>query len=231
MESIDQDLLDFSGITRLFPLPHFVMFPHIKKVFHIFEPRYIRMVLDALVSDRYITMATLQPDAAIDAAKPMLFPTGCLTLIEQHQALADGKFNILLRGICRVHITQEMLTSTPYRVAQVEPMLDVSTSPSAALRQELIQSIATCVTGAGAFAQEIQHLLKGDMPLASLTDYVAFFLPLSITQKQQLLLNQDVAQRVRLLIELMQQLDFGVDQPELMPPPRARRFPPDFSVN
>ena len=59
----DLDLRDFANVTRLFPLPNLVMFPHVVLPLHIFEPRYRQMTEDALAGDRLITMVQITPPA------------------------------------------------------------------------------------------------------------------------------------------------------------------------
>ena len=48
---------DFAGQARLFPLPNLVLFPHVMQPLHIFEPRYRRMLKDALESNRMFIVA------------------------------------------------------------------------------------------------------------------------------------------------------------------------------
>lgn len=59
----DFELRDFANVTRLFPLPNLVMFPHVVLPLHIFEPRYRQMTEDALAGDRLITMVQITPPA------------------------------------------------------------------------------------------------------------------------------------------------------------------------
>src|SRR5262245_53587958 len=55
------ELEHFSGRIPLFPLPNLVLFPHILQPLHIFEPRYRKMVADALTSERLLALALLKP--------------------------------------------------------------------------------------------------------------------------------------------------------------------------
>ena len=57
----DLELRDFANVTRLFPLPNLVMFPHVVLPLHMFEPRYRQMTEDALAGDRLITMVQITP--------------------------------------------------------------------------------------------------------------------------------------------------------------------------
>src|SRR5438132_8216721 len=107
----------FAGEARLFPLLNLVLFPHVVQPLHVFEPRYRQLTADALAGDQLITMALLQPDwEPDDAGLPPVFPVACLGRIIAHKELADGRSILLLRGLSRVRIVEEMPTHKPYRV-------------------------------------------------------------------------------------------------------------------
>ena len=121
----------FSGTVRLFPLPNLVLFPHVLQPLHIFEPRYRQMTADALADDRLVALALLRPGWQNDyEGRPPLYPVACLGKIVADQALDDGRYNLLLRGLSRVRIDHEVPTGKLYRSAGVELLADGPT-PSA----------------------------------------------------------------------------------------------------
>ena len=104
----------------VFPLPNVVLFPNVFLPLHIFEARYRAMVTDALTGDRIIGMVLLQPGYEAEyEGRPPVFQIGCAGVITHANPLADGRFNIVLRGLERFRITGED-ADKPYRVAQVE---------------------------------------------------------------------------------------------------------------
>ena len=83
----------------IFPLPNVVLFPEVELPLHIFEPRYREMVADAMAGDGLIGMVLLRPQWGKDYYEaPPVYPIGCVGRIEQHEALADGRSNLVLRG-------------------------------------------------------------------------------------------------------------------------------------
>src|SRR5581483_8559229 len=99
----------FSGTARLFPLPNLVLFPHVMQPLHIFEPRYRQMTTDALDGDRLIALALLRPGWEADYdGKPVIYPVACLGRIVAEQRLEDGRYNILLRGLSRIRVLEEL---------------------------------------------------------------------------------------------------------------------------
>jgi Lon protease-like protein len=100
----------------IFPLPNVVFFPQTILPLHVFEPRYRRLVSDALAGDRRFAVFLLKPGNEPEAdGSAASFEVGCLGEIVRADALPDGRFNILLMGLVRIRI-EEFLTEVPYRV-------------------------------------------------------------------------------------------------------------------
>src|SRR5258708_20153721 len=100
-----------SDLLPLFPLPNVVLFPNVFLPLHIFEPRYREMITDALASDRMIGMVLLRPGWERDyEGRPPIYPIGCTGVLTHHERLADGRYNLVLRGIERFPIVQQAPT-------------------------------------------------------------------------------------------------------------------------
>src|SRR5687768_12466332 len=92
----------------IFPLPNAVLFPNVFMPLHIFEPRYRAMVADALAGDRIIGMVLLKAGYEVDYnGRPPIYPVGCAGVITHSEPLADGRFNIVLKGMEKFRITGE----------------------------------------------------------------------------------------------------------------------------
>ena len=92
----------------IFPLPNVVLFPNVFLPLHIFEPRYRQMVEDALDGDRIIGMVLLRPGWEGDyEGRPPVYPIGCAGVITHAERLADGRYNIVLRGMEKFRIASE----------------------------------------------------------------------------------------------------------------------------
>jgi Lon protease-like protein len=109
-------------LLPLFPLPNVVLFPHMSLPLHIFEPRYRKMVKDALESHRTIGMVLLRPGFEADyEGRPPVFERGCAGKIVGSETLPDGRLNIVLKGAMRFRIAGEH-AGEPYRLASVEAL-------------------------------------------------------------------------------------------------------------
>jgi Lon protease-like protein len=223
-----QSLDDFRGIARLFPLPNVVLFPSVVQPLHIFEPRYRAMMADALEGDRLLAMALLKPGYEEDYEnRPPIHPVACLGRIFNEERLHDGRYNLLLHGLRRVHIDHELPPDRPFREARVRLLEDVPCATSAEemqLRARMEKMLPAFLAAHGGASDQASKLLASELPLGTLCDIFTFALPLETAQKQQLLEELSVSRRAAVLLGQLDQL-------APLPPQPDRRFPPDFSVN
>lgn len=240
-EDLTFDESRFTGKVRLFPLPDLVMYPHVMQPLHIFESRYREMLNEALDGDGLLTMSLLDEGWEGEyEGRPRLFPYACLGKVVTHHRLDDGTYNLLLLGVRRVRLIEELSPERAFREARVELLEDVyqkSGEPGRAERQELLTAAFQRMLPPGAAPNEsIRELLAAKAPLGVLTDLVSFALPLEPALKRELLAECDVDRRAeRLLAAIRDAAPLGDDSPGDQPdegrlpdPPRPR-FP--FSLN
>ena len=106
----------------LFPLPGVALFPELPLPLHIFEPRYRAMVKDALSGSRVIGIVQARPGQ--EGMPSPIFSIGCAGRIEGVAELDDGRSNIVLRGISRFRIDEELPQTGPYRTARVTALME-----------------------------------------------------------------------------------------------------------
>ena len=119
--------IDFEQPVPLFPLQHCVMLPHATVPLHIFEPRYRAMTRDAVAGRGLIAMATFEGQQwkTQYEGKPPIRPCVCVGYLLRHEKLADGRFNILLQGLCRAKVLREP-AHDPYRVGLLKPIESIA---------------------------------------------------------------------------------------------------------
>jgi Lon protease-like protein len=98
----------------IFPLPNAVVMPGCQLPLNIFEPRYHNMVFDALAAERLIGM--VQPDPLAEGEAPV-YRTGTAGRIMSFNETPDGRLLIVLTGVCRFDIVEEIPTTRGYRRA------------------------------------------------------------------------------------------------------------------
>ena len=100
----------------IFPLSNFIFFPQTTVPLNIFEPRYIQMVDDAMKADRIIGM--VQPKKT-NQTIPILYNVGCAGKISSFNETEDGRYLIVLDGISRFKILEELNNDKLYRECKV----------------------------------------------------------------------------------------------------------------
>ncbi len=103
-------------IIPVFPLSNFIIFPETTVPLNIFEPRYIQMVDDTMKQDKIIGM--VQPKET-NNKKPELYNIGCAGKITSFHETEDGRYFIIISGLCRFRILNELLTNKLYRECEV----------------------------------------------------------------------------------------------------------------
>lgn len=118
--------VNFGKPFPLFPLDGVVLLPHALLKLFIFEPRYRQMVERALDGPGFIAMAVFEGSAWKKEyhGSPPIRRHVCLGKIAQHQKLPDGNYNLLMQGVCRARIRQELPAEEGrlYRAALLEPI-------------------------------------------------------------------------------------------------------------
>ncbi len=197
----------FAGTARLFPLPNLVLFPQITQPLHIFEPRYRQMMADALADDRLLAMALLQAGWEEDYdQRPPIHPVVCLGRIFEEEKLPDGRYTLLLKGLSRARILEELTTKKLYRSARVELLHDVPVAQpdrEQALRQQLRSALRQRLQDHLELQKRLLSVMTPEFSLGLLCDVVAYAVPLPMETKQQLLQEIDCARRMERLLEVL----------------------------
>jgi len=106
---------DLPDTIPVFPLPGALLLPRSRLPLHIFEPRYLAMLEDAMkTSERLIGM--IQPR---DDNGKALHTIGCAGRLTAFSETEDGRYMITLAGISRFRVLNEVDGFTPYRRCKV----------------------------------------------------------------------------------------------------------------
>ena len=187
----------------LFPLPGVALFPDLPLPLHIFEPRYRAMLRDALAGSRFIGIVQIRPGMTpVDGVPSPIFSIGCAGRIEGVAELEGGRSNIVLRGVSRFHIDEELPEGRPYRVARVSPLIEKVLDEEA-----LTESLARLLHEIGQIDEGMSLLARTDeAPKALVVNMLAQLLPLGDLERQSLIEAPSIDERARLLASI---LDFA----------------------
>jgi Lon protease-like protein len=198
--TVPERILQSSDALKVFPLPSAVLFPHSVIPLHIFEPRYRDLVGDALASDQVMALAQLEPGwEARYAGRPPIQEMMCAGLIVWHEKLEDGRYNLLLQGVCRARLVAELPPERLYRQMRVEllPDLPYHGPEEEQLRQAVLEL-------AGRVPPSFSEGLLPAVARASggtLADVVAAAIIPEPERRQELLSELDVRVRLQSVID------------------------------
>lgn len=199
------DPASFSGRVPLFPLPNVVLFPHGLLPLHVFEPRYREMTRAALEGERLIAMALLKPGWEADyQGRPPIHEIVGLGRILQDAKLPDGRYNLLLAGVARARVLEEV-RAEPFREARVEILRSrPSAGKVAERRRRLLHAFYVSKLREALPPGQEAPEVPGDVPLGDLCDLVLSALALDVGLRQEFLAELDVGLRADRLLHLIE---------------------------
>jgi uncharacterized protein len=210
-DAIRPDALD---ALPIFPLPNCVLLPGGLLPLHVFEPRYRELTRDCLDGPRLLAIARLQPghEAAYFGRPPVHAHAGLGRIICSDE-LADGRFHLLLRGVGRVRIVEELAPDRSYRRVRATLLEDHSTGRPEVVRIAYEQLVALCDRLAEVLDEggdQLRELIKSQPCAADCADVLTAALVTDPDDRQALLEALDPADRLeraithvgRLLCEL-----------------------------
>jgi Lon protease-like protein len=190
-------------IIPIFPLPNVVLFPEVMLPLHIFEPRYRQMVRET--NDRtppLIGMALLRGNWQEQyEERPDVFPVCCVGEMVRVSPLADGRFNVLLRGVRECQIQEELReTGKLYRECAITWREPDQQPLDSSLRQELNQMLETYLQKNESVQKFLSDPTVAD---AFFINFFAFHLDLLPLEKQSLLEATSLPERAALLRDML----------------------------
>jgi len=184
----------------VFPLPDVVLLPYEMVPLHIFEPRYRRMVEDLLETKGHLALVRPVPDwEAKTEGAPRLAARMGVGQIVRHEREPDGRLHILVRGIARADLVEELPTDTPYRLVRARLVPDevpegfADDESSERLRRMVF---ALCSSKAGPGAAALAQLASQTTGAGQLADGIIAALVTDVDRRQESLESPQVPARV-----------------------------------
>ena len=201
-----------------------MLFPGIVLPLHIFESRYKEMLEEACVGDELIAMATLTPGFEYDYySRPPISPMVCIGRVLSHEKTARGTYNLILAGLERARIEHEIEPVRSYWRAKVCTLGGLHSPADGAGSRQAVKLAEEMLSILPAARPIVEQLLKHDVSLAALTDFVSFHLPLVTELKLRLLAEPDAGVRAELLLAALSTAKSATSG--------RRRRPANFSEN
>jgi hypothetical protein len=116
-----QSPADLPRSVPVFPLTGALLLPFAHRPLNIFEPRYVDMIDEALRSDRLVGL--IQPQDTSEESprgRAPLQAIGCVGRLTHFEDNGEGRYFIILEGICRFELKSELTVISPYRQAMID---------------------------------------------------------------------------------------------------------------
>jgi Lon protease-like protein len=201
-----QALRSACGALKVFPLHGVAVLPGTPTPLHVFEPRYRALVRDALAGDRIVAVPNVRSAEGLRELHPPLQPIAGAGFIEHHVEHEDGRYDIILRGVARVRLGDELRTDAAYRTFHAELAPDLWPADGPAQLQPAIESLRQLVlelsarlppeSGAPALAEAVAQI---EDPSAAV-DLVAAAAVSESEARQAVLEELDVAKRLERVV-------------------------------
>jgi len=190
---------DFPEQIPIFPLSNAIFFPRTTLPLNIFEDRYIQLVNDCMKGNRLFGM--VQPKLKTD-----VYNIGCLGKIISFEETADKRFIILLSGILRFEIKNELKIDKLYRKFRVDYSnfsddlnLDSNKYPKIT-DDQLMKKIKIYLHRKNIF---IKFSELKNLDFEQIVDTACMISPFSKEEKQKLLEAQNIKQKIKILDEVL----------------------------
>lgn len=196
----DAPLFSALEALPLFPLPDVVLLPGQILPLHVFEPRYRVLVADLLPQKRLLAIPRLRPGYEKDyEGRPPVFDVAGMGYIIADQRLPDGRYHIVVRGVGRVRLLEELPPTRAYREVRAELLVDTRPSRPAEMPSQHAQILALCdrlASHLDAEGDALRKLARASSSPSTCVDLVAAAVVTSADDRQMLLETLDPSERM-----------------------------------
>jgi ATP-dependent Lon protease len=185
----------------ILPLKDIVIYPHIVAPLLVAEEPLVKLINDSLTGDRIIGVVAALEGVEEEIPPPeKLYDVGSAVAVARMFKLPDGKMQLLVQGIARIRITEYTQTE-PYLKARVERLNDeIETGVE-------IEGLARNTLNLFRQIVNLAPYLPDEMFIAAmnvdepndLADFLAANINLETKQKQEILEELNVKERLRKL--------------------------------
>ena len=195
----------YTARLPLLPLKNVVIFPRNIVTLLVGRPRSIQAVEEALTKDRRIIVVAHR-DSEIDDPQPSdLYTVGTLAEVVQSERQQTSTVQVVLEGICRVHLTGFEAHRPFFTVAAEELMeLEEREEESLALMHLVSELTGSFAETRNKLTPEVLDMVKRASDPGHLADLLATQLLQDTAKRQELLEEPDVHRRLERVAGIIQ---------------------------
>jgi len=195
------DKIEIAEELPVLPLKDTVIYPHIVAPMLVTEEPLIKLIDEALAGDRIVAVFAAKEDVEDEEPTPdQLYDVGSAVAVARMFKLPDGKMQLLVQGVARLKAIEYTQTQ-PYLKARVERLRDVleDTVEVEALARNALNLFRQIVNLAPYLPEEIYIAAMNVGEPNDLADFLAANINLDTRQKQEILEELNVKERLRAL--------------------------------
>jgi Lon protease-like protein len=163
-------------------------------------PADLALFLSALKSDQLIGM--VQPQR--NNPERTTYEIGCAGRIRQYRERKDGRLNVMLTGVCRYRIVEELRHRDGYTVARVDWSDFENDYETEAVESKIIEAFrANLRYYFDRNNMQVDWEVLDELPIEQVVNNLVLVLNLDIESKQRLLESPTVSQRLELFSNLI----------------------------
>lgn len=193
-------------LLPLIPLRGLIIFPYMVLYFDVGREKSIEALEEAMLRDQQIFLTTQKEIEVEDPLEDDFYRVGTIAKIKQMLKLPGDNIRVLVEGQQRARYTQ-IVRSEPYFEVSVEPfepeVVDENDIELEALSRGIREAFERYMTISNRIPQEVAGSLTGMEDIVRFADLIIPQLGISLEQKQELLEEQRLHERLRLLHGLM----------------------------
>ncbi|AGF74881.1 ATP-dependent protease [Bartonella australis AUST/NH1] len=193
---------DLPEKIALFPLEGALLLPGGILSLNIFEQTILEMIEDAMVSNRLLGIIQPLSSSVEDDLPIQLHKIGCIGRITAYSEIGSGRLLIVLQGVCRFTVKQELTRTKSYRIAviqsNIEDLQEHNISENIN-RENLLNVIEDYLS-----IHDVEHNWNSILqtPTHVLVNTLSALIPFTPAEKQALLEAPDTASRAQTLLAL-----------------------------
>ncbi len=203
---MDDASLNQAALCRVPTLPQetTVLFPGTVLPLHVTDAETSSLVAEVTATDRLVVVVKVAAVTEASTNRPRLCEFGCLGSIIHAEKLPSGSYNVLIQGLQRVRLIQEITGEQIYRRFRVEIIPGASdvdllrASKQLGRLESCIMSLLSAFSGSD---EQLCEVLRSTPDPVQLADVLAAAAISNSELQQRLLATTDLEERLRALID------------------------------
>jgi len=192
-------------VAPVMPVRSTVLFPFAIVPLNVGRPSSITLLNDVMAGDRTVAVFAQRDPSSHEPGPGDLHPVGSLGTVLRMVRVAEDRLTVLVQGTGRIRLGEAAQTQ-PYLRANVEPLTEIERDDveTEALMKTVIAQFERIVELSPNVPDEAVAAARSQAGPGRVGDFIASLLDLPADDKQRVLEELDVTNRLKLLTELLQ---------------------------